>query len=157
VSVRGRRPSIVGLAVPISEGVDSDRNGVEATGAAPTLPTLMIGAAQITAQPAQGEVLYRIARLQRPGEEDFRCHREQLRRRPAPAGTPWLLQVGVSMFDTREGALQIARRRPAWVAELRLPAGKGIHLAATGSRGHRTAWGDPDVLAGCESSCDVAT
>jgi hypothetical protein len=69
---------------------------------------------------------------------------------------PWLLLVGVSLFDTREGALQIARRRPAWVAELRLVAGRGIHMAITGSYGHRTVWGDPDVLAACVETCHVA-
>lgn len=103
----------------------------------------MMSDAQIVAQPARDE-------------EDFRSHREQPRRHPVPASTPWLLSIGVSLFDTREGALQIARRRPAWVAELRVTAGRGIHIAATGSHGHRTAWGDPDVLAACVEACHVA-
>jgi len=116
----------------------------------------MVSDAQIVAKPAQREVLYRVVRADRPRAEDFRSHREQPRRRPVAAGTPWLLLVGVSMFDTREGALQIARRRPAWVAELRLVAGRGIHMAVTGSCGHRTVWGDPDVLAACVETCHVA-
>ncbi len=116
----------------------------------------MVSDAQIVAQPAQDEVLYRVVRAEQPHVEDFSSHRERPRRRPVPAGTPWLLLVGVSMFDTRDGALQIARRRPAWVAELRLTAGRGIHMAATGSHGHRTVWGEPDVLAACVETCHVA-
>jgi hypothetical protein len=116
----------------------------------------MVSDAQIIAQPAQGEVLYRVVRAERPRVEDFRSHREQPRKRPVPAATPWVLLVGVSMFDTREGALQIARRRPAWVAELRVAAGRGIHVAVTGSYGHRTVWGDPDVLAACVEARHVA-
>jgi hypothetical protein len=116
----------------------------------------MVSDAQIVAQPAQNEVLYRVVRAERPRVGEFCSHREQPRRRPAPASTPWLLLVGVSMFETREGALQIARRRPAWVAELRLVAGRGIHVAVTGSYGHRTVWGDPDVLAACVERCHVA-
>lgn len=116
----------------------------------------MVSDAQIVTRPAGNEVLYRLVRAEHPCVDDFRSHREQLRRRPVPASTPWLLLVGVSMFDTREGALQVARRRPAWVAELRLAAGRGIHLAVTGSYGHRTVWGDPDVLASCVEACHVA-
>jgi hypothetical protein len=116
----------------------------------------MVSDAQIIAQPARDEVLYRVVRAERPRVEDFRSHREQPRRRPVPASTSWLLLVGVSMFDTREGALQIARRRPASVAEMRLTAGRGIHTAVTGSYGHRTVWGDPDVLAACVETCHVA-
>jgi hypothetical protein len=116
----------------------------------------MVSDAQIVAHPARGEVFYRVVRAEQPRVEDFRSHREQPRRRPVPAGTPWLLLVGVSMFDAREGALQIARRRPAWVAELRLPANRGIHVAVTGSHGHRTVWGDADVLAACVRACHVA-
>jgi hypothetical protein len=116
----------------------------------------MASNAQIVAQPAQGEALYRVVRTDQSRAEDFRCHREQPRRRPVPVGTPWLLVVGVSMFDTREGALQIARRRPTWIAELHIPAGQGVHVAATGSRGHRTVWGDPETLAACVRACDVA-
>jgi len=116
----------------------------------------MVSDAQIVAQPARDEMLYRVVHAEQPRVEDFRSHRERPRRRPVAAGTPWLLLVGVSMFDTREGALQIARRRPAWVAELRLATGRGIHVAATGSHGHRTVWGDPDVLAACVETCHVA-
>jgi hypothetical protein len=116
----------------------------------------MTSAAAIIAKPARGELLYRVVRADRLRAEDFRSHREQPRRRPVAAGTPWLLSVGVSMFDTREGALQIARRRPAWVAELRMVAGQGIHLAVTGSHGHRTVWGDPRVLTACVETCHVA-
>jgi hypothetical protein len=112
--------------------------------------------AKIVAEPARGETLYRVMRAGQPRAEDFRSHRERPRKRPVAAGTPWLLLVGVSMFDTREGALQIARRRPAWIAELQLTADQGIHVAATGSHGHRTVWGDPDVLVTCVQACDVA-
>jgi hypothetical protein len=116
----------------------------------------MASGAEIVAKPAQEETLYRVVRTSQPRVEDFRCHREQPRRRPLPAFSPWLLVVGVSMFETREGALQIARRRPAWIAEVRLPAGQGIHVAATGSLGHRTVWAESDALAACVQACDMA-
>lgn len=116
----------------------------------------MASNAQIVAQPARGELLYRVVRAERPRVDDVRSHRERPHKRPVPEDTPWPLVVGVSMFDTREGALQIARRRPAWVAELRLAAHRGIHVAATGAYGHRTVWGDPQVLAACVERCHVA-
>lgn len=96
----------------------------------------MVANTQIAARPAQGDILYRVVRIDQPSSEDFRSHREQAHRRPAPEGTPWLLVVGVSMFDTRDGALQIARRRPAWIAELRLAASRGIHVAGIAGSPH---------------------
>lgn len=101
-------------------------------------------------------MLYRLVRAEQPRIEDFWSYRERPQRRPVEAGTPWLLLVGVSMFHTREGALRIARRRPAWVAKLHLEAGHGIHVGITGSPGHRTVWGDPDALVACVQACDVA-
>lgn len=110
----------------------------------------------ITAEPARGEVLYRLVSGDRPRVEDFMSHRDRPRRRPVPAGTPWLLVVGVSMFDTRARALEVARRRPAWVAELHLAPRRGIHRALTGSAGHHTVWGDPRALEACVRVCDMA-
>jgi hypothetical protein len=110
----------------------------------------------IVARAAQGEVLYRLVRADRAHAGDFRSHRERPRRRPIHVSTPWLLTVGVSMFDSYEGALQVARRRPAWIAELSLVGGWGIHVAITGPFGHRTVWGDPDALTACVQACHLA-
>lgn len=116
----------------------------------------MFPAASILAKPANGEVLHRLVRGDLPCTADFCSHRDRPRRRPVAPGTPWLFVVGVSMFDTHAGALQVARLRPACVAQVRLVADIGIHLASTGSRGHRTVWGDPDLLVDCVTSCRVA-
>src|SRR3954464_13412073 len=104
---------------------------------------------EIVAKPAAGQVLFRLVRDPGGRVEDFRSPRDRSPRRPVPSGTPWLLLVGVSMFDSLAGALAVARRRPAWIAELRLPGGLGIHLARRGPPGHHTVWGEPRVLAGC--------
>ncbi len=66
-----------------------------------------------------------------------------------PADTPWLLLAGLSMFDTEAGVLRVARQRPVSLARVRLTPRRGIHLAATGARGHRTVWGAPTVLLEC--------
>ena len=107
---------------------------------------------EIVAKPAAGHVLYRLVRDASGRVEDFRSHRDRTPRRPVPAGTPWLLLVGVSMFDSPAGALAVARRRPAWIAEVRLRAGLGIHVASTGPPGHHTVWADPRALASCIDS-----
>jgi hypothetical protein len=112
---------------------------------------------RIVAEPAAGdEVLYRIVRAQEPAMDDFRGRRELPRRRPVSADTPWLLLAGVSMFETPTGALRIARRRPAWLAQIRLRAGAGIHFARGGTRGHVTVWGAPSILASCVERVDEA-
>jgi hypothetical protein len=96
-----------------------------------------------------GEVLYRLLRATAPVVDDFRGRRDLPRGRPVPADTPWLLLAGVSMFDTQVGALRVARQRPATLARVRLAPRRGVHLAATGARGHRTVWGAPSILLEC--------
>jgi hypothetical protein len=114
-------------------------------------------AQQIVAAPATGaELLYRVVSADGPQADDFRGRRD-LPHRALPADTPWLMLAGISMFDTPEGALEIARRRPAGLAHLRLSVGRGIHLAATGRPGHWTVWGAPSVLADCVERFDRAS
>jgi hypothetical protein len=104
---------------------------------------------QIVARPAGGDRLYRLVRDPDVRVDHFRSHRERSPRRPVPPGTPWLFIVGLSMFDTLDGALAVARRRPAWVAEVVLESGQGIHLARTLSKGHHTVWGEARTLVAC--------
>lgn len=113
---------------------------------------------RIVAQAAQGdEVLYRLARGESAAVDDFRGRRDLPRGRRFPARTPWLLLAGVSMFETQQGALTVARRRPATVARVRLKAEAGVHLARSGGRGHYTVWGAPTVLFDCVESINQAT
>jgi hypothetical protein len=105
---------------------------------------------RIVAESATGdEVLYRLLRATAPVVDDFRGRRDLPRGRPLPDDTPWLLLAGVSMFDTEAGALRVARQRPATLARVRLAARRGVHVAPTGTRGHRTVWGAPSVLLEC--------
>jgi hypothetical protein len=63
-----------------------------------------------------------------------------------------LVHFGLSMFTTFDGAAQRAQRWPALgthIAQLRLEAGQGFHLARTGPRNHRTVWGRPLQLLAC--------
>ena len=95
--------------------------------------------------PAQGgETFYRLLRGRRPEARDLYSARELGRR--APSRTLWVVFVGVSMFDSPEGALAVARRRPAIVAQVALPAGRGVSYARTAGQGHYTIWGAPEDL-----------
>ena len=105
---------------------------------------------RIVAEAATGnEILYRLLRGSTPVLDDLRGRRDLTRGRPLPVDTPWLLLAGVSMFDAQAGALRVSRQRPAVVARVRLTSRRGIHLSATGARGHRTVWGAPSVLLEC--------
>jgi hypothetical protein len=115
-------------------------------------------AQRIVAMPATGaELLYRVVSADGASIDDFRGRRDLPRRRALPADTPWLLLAGVSMFDSSTGALQVARRRPAGLARLRLKPNVGVHFAQTGRPGHYTVWGAPSVLVGCVEHFDRAS
>lgn len=92
-----------------------------------------------------GETFYRLVRTDPPPVDGFRSQREVARRPPRPDALH-LLTVGVSMFDTLEGALKVALRRPTFVAEVVLKADRGISFAQTGQSGHHTIWGSPEAL-----------
>jgi hypothetical protein len=112
----------------------------------------------IVAAPAtDAELLYRVISRDGPQLDDFRGRRELPRRRPVSPDTPWLLLTGVSMFDTPQSALHIARRRPAGLAHVRLKSDLGIHFAPTGRPGHYTVWGAPSVLVDCVEQFDRAS
>jgi len=91
-----------------------------------------------------GETFHRLLRGRQLELRDFYSARELGRR--VPSRTPWVVFVGVSMFDSRKGALTVARRRPAIVAQLALPAGRGINYAKTASEGHYTIWAAAEDL-----------
>lgn len=115
-------------------------------------------APRIVATPATGaELLYRVVGADGPSIDDFRGRRDLPRRRPLPPDTPWLLLLGVSMFDTPDVALQIARRRPAGLARVRLKPALGLHFAQTGRPGHYTLWGAPSILIDCVEHFDRAS
>lgn len=111
----------------------------------------------VAASATGAELLYRVVSTDGPELDDFRGRRELPRRRPVSPDTPWLFLAGVSMFDTPEGALQIARRRPAGLVRVRLKPDLGIHFAPTGRRGHYTVWGAPSVLNDCVEQFDQAS
>jgi hypothetical protein len=95
--------------------------------------------------PAQGgEAFHRLLRREQPQVRDFYSARELGRR--MPRRTLWLVAVGVSMFDSSEKALAIARRCPVIVAQVVLPAGCGISFAETAGAGHYTIWAAPEDL-----------
>jgi hypothetical protein len=111
----------------------------------------------IVARPPTGaEILYRVVDAGGATTDDLRGRRD-LPRRPLPPDTPWLLLAGVSMFDTPDGALHVARRRPAGLARVRLAVDAGIHFARTGRHGHFTIWGAPSTLVGCVERVDPAS
>lgn len=91
-----------------------------------------------------GETFYRLLRAEQPQVRDFYSVRELGRR--LPHRTPWLIAVGISVFDSPEGALAVARRRPAIVARVALPEGRGISYAKTAGEGHYTLWAAPEDL-----------
>ncbi|MHB1567824.1 MAG: hypothetical protein ACYC0H_01350 [Solirubrobacteraceae bacterium] len=91
-----------------------------------------------------GETFYRLLRSEQAQLHDFNSARELGRR--VPRRTAWVIAVGVSMFDSVEGALDVARRRPAFVARVVLPAGRGVTYAKTAGPGHHTIWAAPEDL-----------
>jgi hypothetical protein len=95
-----------------------------------------------------GETFYRLVRRDPPTLDSFRSQREQARR-PPRANALYLLTVGVSTFDTLDGGLKVALRRPALVAEVALRPDRGISFAQTGQFGHHTIWGTAEALLDC--------
>lgn len=101
--------------------------------------------APIEVLPAQGgEAFYRLLRRQRPELRDFYSAREL--GRPVPSRTRWVVFVGVSMFASPAGALTVARRHPAVIAQVVLPASRGVDYAKTAGEGHYTIWASPEEL-----------
>jgi hypothetical protein len=96
-----------------------------------------------------GESFYRLVRSDPPMLDSFRSQRELGGRRQPRPNALFLLAVGVSMFDTLDGALRVALRRPVLVAEVMLKADRGISFAQTGQPGHHTIWGTPETLRDC--------
>ena len=111
----------------------------------------------VVASATGAELLYRVVSAEGHSLDDFRGRRDLPRRRSLPSDTPWLLLAGVSMFDTPEDALRIARRRPAGLVRVRLKPDRGIHFAPTGRPGHYTVWGAPSILVDCVEHFDRAS
>jgi hypothetical protein len=94
-----------------------------------------------------GESFYRLVRSDPPALDSFRSQRELGGRRQPRPNALFLLAVGVSMFDTLDGALRVALRRPALVAEVK--GRPRVSFAQTGQPGHHTIWGTPEALGDC--------
>jgi hypothetical protein len=107
---------------------------------------------------ADGEEL-RVFRIVRTRDMDaaefvdsFRSHAELglPPRRGTPAESHPQIHEGVSVFESRQAAIETARRFPrigSFVAELRIKPDSGIRYLRWGARGHLTLWGDAVKLA----------
>ena len=100
----------------------------------------------VFALPADGEVLHRLVRQDRPTVESFKSRAVRGRGR-LPEG-PAILHAGLSMTDTTDQALARGGRYPSNVYQVRLDSDSAIHVAKTFGPGHYTVWGDPEVLLG---------
>jgi hypothetical protein len=96
--------------------------------------------------PAAGQVLYRLVNRDPPIVRDFESDRTK--DRPRFGEDLEVDHLGLSMFDTEDQALSMARRYPKLVAEVVLEPGLGFGLARTmlDLPGHYTVWGTPEDL-----------
>ena len=99
-------------------------------------------------------VVFRIVRIPDPAAEEyiesFKSHAVLGIPPRGPEQTNPLIYEGISVYDTREAAVETARRVPrigGHVAELRVRAETGARYARWGPRGHLTLWGDSLKLA----------
>lgn len=100
-------------------------------------------------------VVYRIVREPDPGSpayaDSFRSHAELGLPPRGPEQSHPLVYEGISVFESREAAVETARKFPvigSYVAELLVAAETGARFFRWGANGHLTLWGDPLKLAG---------
>ena len=93
-----------------------------------------------------GDILYRLVRLDQPVVEAFTPRASRGRGR-APRG-PVILHVGLSMFSSASAAASRGGKYRSMIAEVTLPRDPDIHVAKTFGAEHYTVWGDPAILAG---------
>jgi hypothetical protein len=84
--------------------------------------------------------------------QSFRSHAELgLPPRPgSPELTHPLIYQGISVYESREAAVETARRFPqigGYVAELLISPDSGVRYLRWGARGHLTLWGEAVKLA----------
>ena len=84
--------------------------------------------------------------------DSFRSHAELglPPRRRSPAEEYPLIHEGISVFESREAAIETARRFSrigSYVAELRVTRQSGVRYLRWGARGHLTLWGEALKLA----------
>jgi hypothetical protein len=95
-------------------------------------------------------VFFRIVRASRPTPEDFLSNKEKGLPPRGPEIDDPAEWAGISMFDTRERAERLARRRNfalgAFVAELRIPDAAPVVVRKTFGPGHYTLWGAPETF-----------
>src|SRR5690348_11263036 len=103
----------------------------------------------------QGDLtLFHIVERDPPTLDDFTSNEAKGRvpRRPLN-DEQTMLWSGISAYETWAQARRKAGASPwlgEYIAELRIPAGAGIHARRTTySRGHWTIWGDPATLLAC--------
>lgn len=116
-----------------------------------TLPSpehhdLPADAAIVVRVPEEGLTVYRLLEHETPRDDDFEPYltRNQARLRNLPE----VFRTSVSHWLTLDQAVAHSQRRPAFVAEVRLPSGNLIRLALTEQydEGHVDVWGHPRDL-----------
>jgi hypothetical protein len=93
----------------------------------------------------QPQRLYRVA-------DAFRSHYEQRRPPRGPENRAAAIHMALSMFDSPDVAVQLARRVPklgGCVAIVDLQPDLGLCVARTGGPAHWSVWGRPLQLADC--------
>ena len=93
---------------------------------------------------------FRIVRGSRPTRQDFLSNKDKGLPPRGPEIDDPAEWAGISVFDTRERAERLARRRNfalgAFVAELRIPDDAPVLVRKTFGPGHYTLWGVPPVF-----------
>ena len=104
---------------------------------------------------AEGQELtvFRIIRLADPADpafaDSFRSHSELGLPPRGVEAVHQLIYEGVSVYESREAAIETARRWPrigGYVAELRLTRETGLRYLRWGPSGHLTLWADALTL-----------
>ena len=105
--------------------------------------------------------LFRVSSARDDGAflDSLRSHYELDRPPRGPEARAAVIHMGLSMFDRREVATELARRVPklgGHVATVDLMPGLGVCIAKTGGAAHWSVWGRPPQLAECVTDVEIA-
>jgi len=94
--------------------------------------------------------LYRISKSEPAKLDDFRSHYELALRPRGAEDRATVVHMAVSMFGTADSGWELIERTDGRigdrVAEVALPAGRGVCVAKTGGPSHWSVWGRPAEL-----------